>query len=641
MKAAAWDRALRAVYFNRRPVILGIYAILTTVAYGTAFQLRFDFQVPQEARTIFWSTLPALLLLRIASDFTFDLSRARWRFISTHDVLHLAGANCVASLVFFVASWWLPLIIAVPRSVMLLEWFLTTFFIAGLWLVYRTSFERLRHYRSKRRRQARRILIVGAGEAGSLLAREMSRFPTGYRPIGFIDDEPTKLHTTLHGLRVLGNTDQLTALAATHRIDEIVIATPSATAPVLRRLVEACEATQLCYKVLPGIKQVLAGDVRVNQLRELRVEDLLGREPVCLELPELYADLHGRSVLITGAAGSIGSELARQAAMHRPAALVLLDQAETGLFYLQLELRERYPDLRCIPIIADIVDGIAIERVFQEYEPSRVYHAAAYKHVPMMQQAPREAIRNNVIGTWRVADTAGRYGCEKLVLVSTDKAVRPVSIMGASKRLAELVILELQDNYPATAYAAVRFGNVLGSAGSVIPVFRDQIANGRPLTVTHPEATRYFMTIPEAVQLILQASLLPEMRGRVIMLEMGEPVKIIDLAHNVLRIAGINPNFGNNIVVTGLRPGEKLHEELIAQDERTTPTAISKIRLVAPADLRPRNFAQRLLEWEAAFHESRDAEVLAALLTLFPDLHVQSTGGLQPAPAAEVRIAGA
>jgi FlaA1/EpsC-like NDP-sugar epimerase len=383
--------------------------------------------------------------------------------------------------------------------------------------------------------------------------------------------------------------------------------------PELRRIVEACEATGLKFKVLPGIAEVLAGEVRFNQVRDVRIEDLLGREPVQLTLPELAADLAGCSVLITGAAGSIGSELARQVALHGPTTLVLLDQAETDLFYLDMELRDHHPGLKIVPVVGDVVEAAALERVFEEYRPDRIFHAAAYKHVPMMECNPREAVRNNVIGTWRVAEAAGRHGVEKFVLVSTDKAVRPVSVMGASKRLAELVVLEMQEQYPETTFAAVRFGNVLGSAGSVIPIFKMQIAAGKPLTVTHPEATRYFMTIPEAVQLILQASLLPEVVGSIAMLEMGEPVRIADLARNLLELSDVRDGSGNHIVYTGLRPGERLHEELIAPNEETVPTAHAKVRIVRSNNGSGKPLIAALDGWERALKDGRHGEVLVAV----------------------------
>jgi FlaA1/EpsC-like NDP-sugar epimerase len=428
---------------------------------------------------------------------------------------------------------------------------------------------------------------------------------------------------------VLGPIASLPVLASQVGAEELVIAIPSAGPTDIRRIIEQCEGTGLPFKVLPGISSVLAGKVNVGQLRALRIEDLLGREPVSLELPELLDELSGESVLITGAAGSIGAELARQVALHSPALLVLLDQAETPLFYLERELGRDHPETRIVALVGNVVDESFITRVFNEYAPSRVYHAAAYKHVPMMQPAPREALRNNVLGTWIVGEAAARCGAGKFVLVSTDKAVRPTSVMGASKRLAEVAVLSLQARHPGTTYSAVRFGNVLGSNGSVIPIFQQQIADGVPLTVTHPDMTRYFMTIPEAVQLILQASLLPEMRGAVAMLEMGEPVKIVDLARNLLRLSG-RAVTADCIVFTGTRPGEKMHEELWDPDEATVQTSIPKVRIVQPTDLSISDIRQCLTEWEQRYFEEGDGAVVDALSSLFPGLHRPGFTGSGP-----------
>jgi FlaA1/EpsC-like NDP-sugar epimerase len=614
------ERVYTAAYSYRRTVAYALYEVIVVCAYAIAFLLRFDFSWRPGYLLVFGLTLMPLLAVRLVCVLVFRLSTGRWRFIGARDVLRLARATTVGSLLFAVLMWLLPLSPAVPRSVVIMEWLFTTGLTAALWTLYRTAYEQVRHHLSGFNGNATRVLIIGAGEAGNLLAREMLRYPTGYRPIGFVDDDPRKWGMLLRGVEVIGATKDLVAIAKAERAGEIIIAVPSAPPPEMRRIVECCDSTGLPFKVLPGIAQVLAGDVRINQLRDVRIEDLLGREPVQLTLPELAADLRGRRVLITGAAGSIGSELARQIALHGPGSLVLFDQAETDLFYVEMELREKHPDLTLVPVIGDIVDPEAVERVFRECRPERVYHAAAYKHVPMMECNPREAIRNNVIGTWRVADAAGRHGTKKFVLVSTDKAVMAISVMGATKRLAELLVLELQERYERTVFSAVRFGNVLGSNGSVIPIFKRQLESGRPLTVTDPKATRYFMTIQEAVQLILQASLLPEVRGNIAMLEMGEPVCIADLANNLLHLAGLNNSDGSRIVYTGLRPGERLHEQLLALDEHTRPTAIPKVRLVFANGNCGGAVCKRLEEWERAFRNGGDDEVLESLKALFPGL---------------------
>lgn len=607
------------LYRYRRAVVLTTYSFIAAVACVAAFWLRFDFVINHSTFLMLSSTAPLLVAVRAVCYYCFGMSRARWRYAGTHDVLRLGAATVTGSVIFWVLAYYVGLNPNVPRSVLAIEWGLTTYITVGAWILYRVIFEKLRFVRADN--DGRRTLIVGAGEAGSMLAREMGRFPTGYRPVAFVDDDPAKIGTTIHGLRVLAGTDQINNVARVVNAQDIVIATPSATPENLRRIVERCEATDLSFKVLPGIAEVIAGQVNPAQIRELRIDDLLGREPITLELPELRDDLGGRSVLITGAAGSIGSELARQVALHGPGLLILLDQAETGLFYLELEMREQFPELQMVFRVADIVDDVVIERTFREYTPSRVFHAAAYKHVPIMQTNVRQALRNNVLGTWRVAEAAGRYGSDKFVLVSTDKAVEPTSVMGATKRLAEMVVLELQRRYSDTTFAAVRFGNVLGSAGSVIPIFQEQIRHSKPLTITHPEVTRYFMTISEAVQLILQASLTPEVRGQIAMLEMGEPIRIVDLARNILRLSGVPFRVGQTVVYSGLRPGEKLHEELFAFDETTSATSIPKVKVVKPSKVSISDIEGCLASWEQAFQEQNDSYVTASLTSIFPSLH--------------------
>lgn len=622
----------RILHAHRRIVAMVAYGGVAALAYLLAFLLRFEFRWVPDHYRVFFATLPVLLAIRLAFVKLLKLNTGRWRFVGTRDVLHLAIATTLGSITFFAVSrlpFWLRV---VPRSVILIDWILCIYLTAGVWITYRTLFELIRHRRSGFNRRAKRVLIVGAGEAGSRLCRELSRFPTGYRPVGFVDDDPTKWGTRIHGLEVLGPTAELERIAREARVAEIIIAVPSAGPSELRRIVGQCEAAALPFKVLPGIEEVLSGRVRVDHLRELRIEDLLGREPIRLELPELAADLDGRSVLITGAAGSIGSELARQVALHRPRTLVLFDQAETSLFFLELDLRDRFPDLHIVPVVGDVVDDVAIERVFEAYRPDRVFHAAAYKHVPLMEANVREAVRNNVIGTWCVASAAGVHGAEKFVLVSTDKAVRPVSVMGATKRLAEMVVLDLQERYPSTAYAAVRFGNVLGSNGSVIPIFKRQLEAGKPLTVTHPEATRYFMTIPEAVQLILLASLLPDIRGHVAMLEMGEPIRILDLAKNLLRLSGMAARNGQNVVFTGLRPGERLHEELVAPDEQTIPTSIPKVRLIESRNGISQGI-QSIAVLKSALQDGSDEQLLKVLCDLFPCLLSRTTDAAEASMA--------
>lgn len=636
-----WQRSYRWLSRRRRGVALATYAAVAAASYLLALLFRFDLTWPEPYGRLFLLTLPGLVLTRIACAWAFRLAAVSWRFVGTRDLLRLILAVATGTAGFFMLMG-LGLVPRMPTSVLGIEALLTSYLTAGVWVVYRAAFERMRHRRSGGGGRERRVLIIGAGEAGNLLAHEMNRFPTGHRPIGFVDDDPVKWGSSIQGVTVFGGSRDLAAIATATRAEEVILAVPSAQAVDVRRLVTLCEELDQPFKILPGIKEVLAGDVRLTQLREVRIEDLLGREPIELELPELAADLEGQAVLITGAAGSIGSELARQVALHQPRCLVLLDQAETELFYLELELRERHPDLTIAAVVGDVVRSGTLDYVFRQYAPGRVFHAAAYKHVPMMEVNAAEALRNNVIGTWRVASAAGRYGAERFVLVSTDKAVRPASVMGATKRLAEQATLDLQRRHPDTAFAAVRFGNVLGSNGSVIPIFMRQLAQGRPLTVTHADATRYFMTIPEAVQLILQASLLPELRGHIAMLEMGDPVRIVDLAQNLIRLSAPQRGRAHRIVYTGLRPGEKLHEELVGPEEDMMDTSIPKVRLVVPGPDDGVDMRSHVEFWEHADTEGEREAMLDRLLELFPALRTRSHVRAAPGQVvlAEAVVAG-
>jgi FlaA1/EpsC-like NDP-sugar epimerase len=608
------------LYARRRPVVYTVYAAIAAVGYLGGFLLRFEFGRLDQWFEAFLLTVPVVAVVRLMFARVFHLSTGRWRFVSTTDVLRLLLATSAGTVVLLGIRALTLGVLTIPLSVLLIEWVLTTQVTAVAWIAYRTAFERLRRSQWENGDPRKRVLIVGAGEAGNMLAREIRRYPTGYELVGFVDDEPTKWGDWIQGAEIVGASRDLPAIARSVSADELILAVPSAEPDEMRRLVALCEAAGLPFKVLPGIREVLDGEVALSQLREVQIEDLLGRDPVQLELPELARDLEDRCVLITGAAGSIGSELARQVALHCPRRLVIMDQAETDLFYLEMELHHEHPELDLVPVIADVVDEATVRKVFAGHRPDLIFHAAAYKHVSLMEANPEQAIRNNVLGTRIVAEEAGLQGCGKFVLVSTDKAVRPTSVMGATKRLAELVVLSLEDVYPDTAYGAVRFGNVLGSAGSVIPIFQKQIERNQPLTITHPDVTRYFMTIPEAVQLILQASLLEDLRGHIAMLEMGEPVRILDLAHNMLRLAGRPSINGEHMVFTGLRPGEKLHEELSAPTEESALTSVPKVRIIRTGNERSFPVLTVADRWARFFAEGAGANATAELRGLFEGL---------------------
>ncbi|MEQ8329577.1 MAG: nucleoside-diphosphate sugar epimerase/dehydratase [Longimicrobiales bacterium] len=528
-----------------------------------------------------WQPVLVLLALRLVTHRLYRLTTSRWRFVGIADVLRLVYSTSVATVVFAALNATGVLGVELAWTVVGLEWVLSIFMTSGLWITYRSLFE---HFRRGAEGVgiglARRTIIIGAGEAGNLLAREIIRTEPGMTLVGFLDDDPHKAGTYVQGLRVFGRIDDLTRILKEYALQRVIIAIPSLGTEGFRRIVQACESSDVEYRVLPGIKEVLGGNVSVRQLRRVTIEDILGREPVSVELPELSRELEGATVVVTGAGGSIGSELARQLAANQPTRLILLDKAESDLFFTELEIRRRHPELSVRAVIGDVCDRRRMGTMIREEGVTHLYHAAAYKHVPLMEENVSEAIRNNVDGTRVLLEEAGRAGLRSFVLISTDKAVRPANVMGATKRLCEVLLLAAAKRHRATRYTAVRFGNVLGSNGSVVQVFRRQLETG-VLTVTHPDITRYFMTVGEAVQLVLLASTLPEVRGRIVMLEMGEPVRIMELAQNMIRLSGLVEGRDVRIRISGLRPGEKLHEELVAPFETTETTQNGKIQLVS------------------------------------------------------------
>jgi FlaA1/EpsC-like NDP-sugar epimerase len=598
---------------HRRLVASFVYAAIALAGLGLAYLASFELH----SRVLFTSDFVALSVLlvaiRLGVNYLGRLGISRWRFVGTSDFVRLLVVETAGSTVFFLITWVVPGMPNVPRSIVLLEWVFNGYLTGGTWLAYRLLYEITRGPSGA---EVRRVLVVGAGEAGQLLVREMLRGGAGLKPVGFVDDDPFKWGMLIHGVEVIGSTEDAASIASALHADEILIALPSATSEQLRRVIESCEVAALPMKILPGIQDVIKGGADLSMIRDVEVEDLLGREPIQLELPELEEELGGRCIFVTGAAGSIGSELVAQIALHRPECLVLLDQAETPLYYLELEIRSRFPDLCLEVIVGSVTDRDLLSAIMSRHRPEAVFHAAAYKHVPMMEGNAREAIRTNVLGTWNVASTAAAGGARKLVLISTDKAVRPSSVMGASKQLAERACLHLQSEFPLVEFRAVRFGNVLGSNGSVIPLFRRQLKEGKPLTVTHEDVTRFFMTIPEAVQLVLQASTLAESWGRVSMLDMGAPMRILDLARNMLRLSGQPFRPGQNVVISGLRPGEKLHEELNAPEETVWRTSVERVSIVETAP----GFSQLPEDVVSALDREDLAGLVEYFCTAFPEL---------------------
>lgn len=562
---------LESHFLYRRTLIFLVHVVLMTAAYLLAFLLRFEFSVPSWAWHLFLQTSPLLLLTRVAIFGWFHLYEGLWRYVSMRDIVTILKAGTLGSAIFsgVILIFWGE---GFPRSVLFIDWILCLALVGGVRLALRAARE---SYQNNGRVGGKRTVIVGAGDAGEMLIREIERNLTlNYEVVGFLDDDPRKQGGRIHGIEVVGRTDDLPYLCRYLKVQEILVAIPSASEEQQRRIFERCRASGTPFKTIPPLNDLLQGKARIGQLQEVKPEDLLGRKAIRLDTDVLRRGLKGKSIMVTGAAGSIGSELCRQLAAFEPENIVLFDQAESALCFIYLEIKGAYPVLRLIPIVGDILDREKVNEVIQTYKPDIVYHAAAYKHVPLMEEQPFEAIKNNVLGTEVLACAAQRGGVGRFVLISTDKAVKPAGIMGMTKRIAEGVIQSL--NGGSTTFVAVRFGNVLGSDGSVLPLFKWQIAKGGPVTVTDPDASRYFMLISEAAQLVLQAGAMGR-GGEIFFLDMGEPVRIGDLAENLIRLSGFQPGKEIPIEVVGLRPGERLNEELVVDGEELLPTEHEKV----------------------------------------------------------------
>ena len=574
------ERLSNPVY-RHRVLQMAADAALAALAFFLAFQLRFldvPNGIPERYSTMLWTSIAFVAVGKVLIFDVFGLHQKWWRYYGLSDLWLILRAVAVASaallIVFTVAQ---PFEDSLPRSVVVMDFMLTLLFVGGARMAGRFIAER--PARRGARRSGREVLIVGAGSGGQMVVREMQLNPNlGSRAIGFIDDDPRKRGMRLLGLKVLGSTDEIESVLDRTKPDEVFVAIPSAPGVLRGAVVAACRERNIPVRTLPTVFELLRGGVQLTrQLREVRVEDVLGRDPVVMELDRVGAYLEDKIVLVTGAGGSIGSELSRQIARVRPRLLVLLDHAEDNLFSIDREMLGEWHFSRVESVLADCKEPERMLEVMERFKPDVVFHAAAYKHVPLMESNPLEAVRNNAIATRVTAETAAVAGAERFVLVSTDKAVNPGTVMGASKAMAEWIVEAVGHRHPETRFITVRFGNVLASSGSVVPIFRSQIEHGGPVTVTDPEMTRYFMTIPESVQLVIRAGDLAAGPGEVFVLEMGEPVRIMDLARNMIRLAGYEPERDIAIEITGRRPGEKLNEELFNVDERSEPTRASRI----------------------------------------------------------------
>lgn len=559
--------------------------VLFAMAHVMAYCLRFDFDPNLWENEQIRSLLPVVVLLKVFVFFGFGLYRGMWRYTSLKDLRRLVQASILSSLFIIFALLCAQRFVGYSRAVFILDGVLTIVLTGGYRMAIRSFYTpanpketgrlfRLPEFRF-RKKGCKSVLIIGAGDAGEKMLREIfDNTHLSYNVVGFLDDDSRKVGRSIHGVPILGTIDELPDVMQKEAIQEIFIAIPSARGTEMRRIVGICEKASVPYKTLPGIGEIMEGKVSLRILRDVSYEDLLGRPEVHLEIDEIRSYLKGQTVLVTGCGGSIGSELCRQVIRFEPKELILLDNSEPNLFQIQMELHYERKFTAYQPVLGRIQDRRFMREIFRKFRPQVVFHAAAYKHVPMLERNPWEAVHNNIFGSKVVMETAIEYRAERFVLVSTDKAVRPTNVMGTSKRATELLLQSLLGN--GTKFMAVRFGNVVGSSGSVIPLFMQQIRRGGPVTVTHPEVTRFFMSIPEAVQLILQAGALGE-GGEIFILDMGTPVKIADMARDLIRLSGKEPDEDIEIIFTGLREGEKLYEELITEGEGIVPTRHEKI----------------------------------------------------------------
>lgn len=579
--------------------VMAVDVLIFSAAFYCAHLVRFDFNIPNHFLSVFWRILPVVIFIKLVLFYWFDLYRGMWRYTGLSDLFNIIKATSLSSLaviavILYSTRFDSSRFEGFSRSVFIIDWCFTIFLVALFRLAVRLYYDYFEDIRSgrlspgffsllgKKEIGQKKLLIIGAGNCGEKIFREIhNNTSLRYKVIGFMDDNPAKRGLKIHGIPVLGYIDELESTAKRLKADELLIAIPSASSTVMRNVVDKCKKTGLPFKTIPGYGELIDGRVSINSIREVDYRDLMRRETVHLEEERIGAYLKNTTILVTGAGGSIGSELCRQISRFNPESIILFERAESPLYEIELELKRLYPEINTIPILGDILDETLLRRTFGQYRPYTVFHAAAYKHVPMLELQPWRAIENNIIGTTRVIAAAREHKTARFVFVSTDKAVRPTNIMGASKRIAELMI-QCQKEYPGvrTKYMIVRFGNVFGSVGSVIPLFKKQIAQGGPVTVTHPEVTRYFMTIPEACQLILQTGAMGN-GGETYILDMGTAIKIDDMARDLIRLSGFEPGVDIDIQYIGLRPGEKLYEELITDGEGILPTQHKKIMVLS------------------------------------------------------------
>jgi len=586
--------------------------LLINLSLYLAFMLRFDWHLPANVKSAYISLIPLICIVRLVIFYIFGLYQWTFRYMSIHEVFNIWKATTLGTLIFIVIAF-MRHYEYIGRSVPLIDYFLCFFFISSFRFLPRLM-TRLR--KPPGLMNLKRVFIVGAGAAGELVARELVRTKGIYQPVGFIDDDIKKKSLSIHGIKVLGSTQQIADLVRKYKVEEIIIAIPSASGKVIREIISRCQKANISYKIVPGLQKILSGQVSISDIRKVEPEDLLGRETVQINTDEIKHYLFQKRVLVTGAAGSIGSELSRQIAKFEPDCLILYDHNENDLYFLERELKKKYPLLKFQIVIGDIKDIILLKHTFGEYKPQIVFHAAAHKHVPLMEYCPSAAVKNNIIATRNLIYAANRYHVERFVLISTDKAVNPTSVMGVSKRIAEMLI-QTQTRNSWTKFMAVRFGNVIGSSGSVIPIFKRQIEEGGPITVTHPEAKRFFMSIHEAVQLVMQAGVMGK-GGEIFILDMGEPIKIVDLARNMITLSGLEPDKDISIEYIGLRPGEKLYEETLHNVETDKVTQHDKIFIAQLNEVNPIKLRRDIKELEKLANTMQEDKIFEKLKKMVP-----------------------
>ncbi len=614
------------------------------LAFLLGFLVRFDGHPPADFTVVLLVTWPYVVLFEYAVLRAFGVHRFAWRYVGLREALRIFFASAAASAGLMAWRFVIGVLddneqafrrLLIPVGVIAVNFALVFLGTTGLRVWRRVAGERSETGRRKRpHREAIATMLVGAGQAGVLVARELASRPDlGLRPVGFLDDDRGKWGLVIHGVPVLGSTAQLPMLCQKHLAKQVVISIANAPGSEIRRIRRLCEEANLPAKIIPGLYEIVGGRVNLSRIRNVAIDDLLGRQPVQLDLEGIAEQVRGRTVMATGAGGSIGSELCRQLCSFEPAVLVLVERSENNLFNIHRELRESFPGVRLVPCIADIGDTPRMSEIFSAHKPSMVLHAAAHKHVPMMEWNPREAVKNNVFGTRQVADLADEHGVDVFVMISTDKAVNPTSVMGATKRAAEIYVQSLSQR-SKTRYVTVRFGNVLGSAGSVIPIFQEQIAKGGPVTVTHPDMRRYFMTIPEACQLVLQAGSMGR-GGEIFILDMGEPVKIVDLARDLIALSGLHEGDDIEIRFSGVRPGEKLFEELSTDSEEADKTRHPKIFVgrISPTPLEQVN--RGMLALGRAVEQDGTEALLTELRNIVPEYSGTPSAADAPVAAAE------